>query len=65
MIVIRTVDESGNVLTGAEYCLSTDLYFDKDKDIVYSKADRHGEITLDDLEEHVEKGKTRTFPFST
>lgn len=61
VIVIRTVDESGNVLTGAEYCLSTDLHFDKDKDIVYSKADRHGEITLDDLEEHVEKGKTATY----
>lgn len=61
VIVIRTVDESGNVLTGAEYCLSTDLRFDKDKDIVYSKADRHGEITLDDLEEHVEKGKKATY----
>ena len=61
VIVIRTVDEAGNVLPGAEYCLSTDLRFDKDEDIVYSKADRHGEITLDDLEEHVEKGKKATY----
>ena len=61
VIVIRTVDESGNVLSGAEYCLSTDLHFDEDKDIVYSKADRHEEITIEDLEEHVEAGKKATY----
>ena len=61
VIVIRTVDESGNPLSGAEYCLSTDLRFDKDKDIVYSKADRSGEITIEDLEELLQSRKKATY----
>lgn len=60
-IVIRTLDDAGNALTGAEYCLSADQYFDKDEDTVYSEADRHGEIVIKDLHKHLGSAKSATY----
>jgi len=60
-IVIRTLDDAGNALTGAEYCLSADQYFDKDEDAVYSEADRHGEIVIKDLRKYLGSAKSATY----
>lgn len=60
-IIIRTLDDSGNALAGAEYCLSADQYFDKEEDAIYDEADRHGEIVIDDLAGYVENGKKATW----
>lgn len=59
-IVIRTMDDAGNMLTGAEYCLSRDQYYDKDEDMLYSETDRHDEIVLKDLSKCVENGQKDT-----
>lgn len=61
VIVIRTVDQEGDPLNGAEYCLSEDLHYDKKKDIRYDDADEKGEIIIDDLADHVEEGKSISY----
>ena len=60
-IVIRTMDDTGNTLSGAEYCLSADQYYDKEEDVIYSEADRHGEIVIKDLAGYVENGQKATY----
>lgn len=61
VIVIRTEDQEGDPLTGAEYCLSEDLHYDKKKDIRYDEANEKGEIIIDDLADHVEEGKSISY----
>lgn len=59
-IAIRTVDMEGDTMTGAEYCLSEDLYFDKDEDVIYKTTDENGDVIIEDVDCYVANGETKT-----